>query len=150
MGSRLAGLAFVGILGGVTMLAAGCGDEDTPEETPTVEETPTLDTAAVESALTKALDGTELLGVPGAITAPGAAPQPTTLGGGRLEVRSLSCPESIPEEQGGTFVCEVDAGKQDGSVRVTQKDATGERLSYKAKIKAPGVTTEIKGETKVR
>lgn len=139
----------------VLLVLAGCGEEEAPtaEETAdTGEEVATLDAAQVESALTKSLDGTELLGAPTTfLPQGGGAPEEGQVGGGRLEVRSVTCPEDIPVERGGEFTCEID-GNQDGSVRLTQLDSSGEKASFKAKFdfQQLGVETTIEGKTKLK
>jgi hypothetical protein len=160
---RFASMLVVSICLGL----AACGDDDSaapdetaatgeeataPDETAaTEEEATTLDAAQVESALTKALDGVELIGAPVTFfPEEGGAPEEQQLGGGRLEIRSVKCPEGEPVEQGGEFTCQIE-GNQDGSVRVTQLDSSGSRASYKAKfdLEQLGVETTVEGKTKL-
>ena len=157
---RLASVVVVSVCLGL----AACGDDDSaaPDETAATEEqapgaetaateqeAATLDAAGVESALTKALDGVELIGAPVTFFPEGGgAPEEQQLGGGRLEIRSVTCPEGVPVEKGGEFSCEIE-GNQDGSVDVTQLDGSGERASYKAvfDLEQLGVKTTIEGKT---
>jgi uncharacterized protein DUF4333 len=150
--AALAGALAVTVL----VVAGGCGgagDDDgskppTSAQTASVpEEPPKLAAARVESALIKELDGMKQLSIP-LQGAPGA-----TLGGGRLEVKSLSCPNDVPVEKGGTFSCKFTGRESGGSqgtvrvkggtVRVTQLDSVGERFRYKAKWAGAGSTTTV-------
>jgi len=135
-----------------------CGEESStpteapaPTETATTEAPPTLSSARVEAALKKSLDGTELLALPATLYPEGGGPaQETEVGGGRLNVRSVTCPEDVHLEEGGTFTCEVNAGKQDGSARVTQLDSSGKRLRYRATFESSGVETTVRGRARVK
>lgn len=157
---RFASIVVVSVCLGV----AACGDDESPpdetaatgkeatapDETAATEgEAATLNAAQVESALTKTLDGVELIGAPVTFfPEEGGAPQEQELGGGRLEIQSVTCPEGEPVEKGGEFTCQIE-GNQDGSVQVTQLDSSGSRASYKAKfdLKQLGVKTTVEGKT---
>lgn len=161
-----AGLLLIGVLA-LAMPAAGCGDDDettteaeplAAEETTTsqAEAAPTLDAAKVEDALAENLDGVELLGAPATVFPEQGGPgQETEIGGGTLEVKSVTCPEDVTQEKGGEFTCELDGGKQDASVELKQLDDSGSELSFKAKFESPAgpnipVETEIEAEIKLK
>lgn len=144
--------------------ASGCGGDDSGSEPDrgsdtgtTPEAPPTLSAARVESAVKKALDGIELFAIPTAVyPSGGGPPQQSQLGGGRLKVRSVTCPPNVPLERGGTFTCELDAGDNDGTVRLRQLKRSGSPLSYKASIEPSDagaglpVKTELKGKIKLK
>jgi hypothetical protein len=150
------------VLVSVCLGLAACGDDDsapsetaaTGEEAPATgtaatgeDEASTLDPARVESALTKTLDGVELVSGPDTfLPLGGGAPEQV----GPLDIRSVTCPEDVPLEEGGEFSCEID-GSQDGSVDVTQLDSSGDRASYKAvfDLEQLGIKTTIEGKTEL-
>jgi hypothetical protein len=150
---------------GACLGATGCGEDDSGSErdegsqpaAPAPEERPTVDAARVEAALKKELNGIELFALPVPVYPPGGgAPQQTEVGGGRLKLRSVTCPPDVPLERGGTFTCELDGGDSDGSVELTQLNRQASSLRYKASIEGSGAgdgvstTTELKGKLRVR
>jgi hypothetical protein len=164
---RASGLPLL-VVSGCLGLSA-CGDDKTaapgtaaPETARTTEtaatprQPPTLNAARVESALRKSLHGIELPAIPTTLYPKGGgAPQQSQLGGGRLKVRSVTCPPAVPLERGGTFTCDVNARHADATVRVKQLNASGSRLSFKASIKSEvaggiPVETELKGRIKLK
>jgi hypothetical protein len=163
-GSRRSGLRQLVVAGCLVVCGCGDGDEATKPEAGQAPDTvaapkapPTLDEGKVESALEKSLSGIELPGVPTTIYPKGGGPPTQSqIGGGRLKVRSVSCPPDVPVEKGGTFTCDVDARKNSASVRVKQIDARGRRLSYTAKFKLeveagiPTVETNLHGRIKLK
>jgi len=148
----------------VCLGVSACGDEDsdepagggTPETTATAEEPPTLDAGRVEAELKRNLDGVELFALPATIYPDeGGPPEQSQVGGGRLRVRSVTCPPDVRQEKGGTFTCEVDArGGASGTVRLTQLNGSGTRLRFKASIESEAeaglpVQTELKGRIRL-
>ena len=137
---------------------AGCGGDDdggettaTPEasseEAAAPEEPATLDTAAVEDEFEKMLDGLELGGAPATIYPPGGGPpEEISYGGGKVEVKSVSCPDDVPLSKGESFDCEIDLSKGGGSAEVTELDDEGKQVSYKLDVTTEGcgVETETK------
>ena len=161
--ARAVGLSL--LVGSGCLGLSACGDDEetaapesarTQETAATPKAPPALDAGRVESALRKSLHGVELLAVPTTIYPQGGgAPQQSQLGGGRLKVRSVTCPAAVPLKKGGTFTCDVDAGDTGGTVRLKQLNGSGSRLSYKTSIESdvePGipVETELKGQIKLK
>jgi hypothetical protein len=143
---------------------SACGDDDgdepeasgPQETTATSDEPPTLDAAKVESTLKRNLDGVELFALPATIYPDeGGPPEQSQVGGGRLRVRSVTCPPDVPLERGGTFTCDLDARRgASGTVRMTQLDGSGKKLRFKATIESEAgtgipVETELKGRIRV-
>jgi hypothetical protein len=104
-GPRLALLML--LLLAVCLGVSACGDEDsdepagggTPETTATAEEPPTLDAGRVEAELKRNLDGVELFALPATIyPGEGGPPEQSQVGGGRLRVRSVTCPPDVRQE----------------------------------------------------
>ena len=155
-------LALLLLAAGLALSACGGGDKNTAEKstgtTPTAttpEKPATVDSARVESALKRNFRVISLPAVPTTLyPSGGGAPQPSQLGGGRLKVRSVTCPKDIPAQKGGTFDCDIDAGKTSAAVHLTQLNATGTRLRFKATFKSEvtgGVTstTRLHGQIRV-
>jgi hypothetical protein len=154
------------------IVASGClglsacgGDDDSGSaETTRTPETaaappkarPVVDTAQVESRLEKILRGVELSALPATIYPKGGGPpEQSQVGGGKLKVRAVTCPSNVPQEVGGTFTCNVDAGRTSASVELKQLNETGTRLRYTTSIESEDatgipVTTELKGRMKLR
>jgi Domain of unknown function (DUF4333) len=145
------------LVAAASLALAGCGGDDeettTPAETadseaaPAPEEPTTLDTKPVEAQLTKTLDGLELGGAPATIYPPGGgAPEQVQFGGGKVEVKSVSCPDDAPLRKGASFDCEIDLSKGGGSAEVTELDDEGKKVQYKLDVEttSAGVSTETK------
>lgn len=154
--SRMLALAAIS----ATVALGSCGGDDGEEPTepaaqdttPTQpEEAATVDAAAVEKQLKRNLKGISMPALPVPVYPPGGGPpDQTQLGGGKVKVRSVSCPGDIPAEKGYTFTCDVDAGKTDASVRLTELNDSGTKLRFKATLKSEiegGVTetTRLRG-----
>ena len=147
----------VAIVAAALMLAAcGGGDEkttapaaeDTPAKAP--EPPPTVDTEAVERELKKTLHGISLSALPVPVYPPGGGPpKQTELGGGKVKVRSVTCPKDVPAEKGGTFTCDVNAAKTEASVRLTQLNGSGTKLRFKATLESE-MTTGVTQTTRLR
>ena len=142
------------------LLLTACGGDDggnaasesTAADTTTKapEQPPVVDANAVEKQLKKNLKGISSPALPVPVYPPGGGPPTQTqLGGGKIKVRSVSCPEDIPAEKGGTFTCEVNAGKADATVKLTQLNDAGTKLRFRATLKSEsnGVTstTRLRG-----
>jgi len=148
----------------VSICLAACGGDDDSGSEPapesggatTQEAAPTLNTARVESALKKELDGVELSALPVPVYPPGGGPpEQSQIGGGRVDVRSVTCPADVPVERGGTFTCDVDAGDNSGSARLRQLNDSGSSLRYKATFEgsdSQGISTKttLKGKLRVK
>jgi hypothetical protein len=61
---------------------------------------------------------------------------------------SISCPSDVPLEEGRAFRCRV-SGNFEGSLRLTQRDADGERQRYKGRLRGENVTIKVSGTIKV-
>ena len=143
----------------VALVLAGCGGDGEETAKPTAEgqtttkpEQPvTVDSAAVEKQLKRNLKGISMPAIPVPVYPPGGGPpEQSELGGGKIKVRSVTCPQDIRAEKGGTFVCDIDAGKTESTARLTQLNDSGTKLRFKASLKseaAGGVTqtTRLRG-----
>jgi uncharacterized protein DUF4333 len=121
--------------------------EPAAEEAPAPEEPATLDTKPVEAEFTKMLDGIELGGAPATVYPPGGgAPEEVEFGGGKVEVRSVSCPDDVAVERGESFDCEIELNKGDGSAEVRQLDSEGKKVEYRLEVTttSAGVESETK------
>ena len=143
----------------VALVLAACGGDDGETTKPAAEgqattkpeQPPTVDSAAVEKKLKQTLKGISMPAIPVPVYPPGGGPpEQSELGGGKVKVRSVSCPEDIPAEKGGAFTCEIDAGKTEATARLTQLNNSGTKLRFKTTLKsetAEGVTqtTRLRG-----
>ena len=153
------------ISGGIVLSACGGSQPAAREDSATQESTtptkppvstregttprklPTLNTAQIESALKKNLHGLELPAITGTFSpSGGGSSQPVQIGGGRLTIRSVTCPPSVPQKKGQTLTCRVRTGKGFAMVRLRQLDGTGTRLSFKAS----GATWSVNGQIKLK
>lgn len=148
---------------GLGLAACGGGGNTASEKAATAPTTATttpskpatVNAARVESTLKRNFRGIGLPAVPATVyPSGGGPPQQTPIGGGRLKVRSVTCPDNVPAQRGGTFDCDIDAGKTSATVRLTQLNDSGTRLRFKATFKSEmtaGVTgtTRIHGQIKV-
>ena len=160
--TRRAGLAAAATAVALMLVGCGGGDDDEPEkpEAPTgttaaPEAPPTVDATKVEAALKRSLRVISLPALPTTLYPRGGGPpEQQDIGGGRVKVRSVTCPEDVPIEKGEAFDCEMDAGKTTATVRVTQLDNRGKRLRYKATFESEAegipVTTKLSGRITVK
>ncbi|HEX6117503.1 MAG TPA: hypothetical protein VFY99_10410 [Solirubrobacterales bacterium] len=151
-------LSLLAATGALALSACGGNDDsdesDTAADTgtaseaaPAPEEPPTLDTQSVEAELEQTVDGIELGGAPATIYPPGGgAPEQVEFGGGKVEVKSVICPDDVPLNTGESFDCEIDLNKGDGSAEVTELDSEGKRVEYRLNVEttSAGVSTETK------
>lgn len=144
----------------VALSPVACGGDDEQETTaPAAEEAParapeppaTVDADAVERQLKKNLHGIEQSALPVPVYPPGGGPpEQSQIGGGKVRVRSVSCPEDIPAEKGGKFSCDIDARKTQATVNLTQLNDSGTKLRFKATLESEGsgvtTTTRLSGK----
>ena len=158
---RPAMLVSLAVAAGLALSACGGGDNQASGPTgtgtsPAAPKAPaTVDATKVEAALKRSFKGISLPAVPTMIYPKGGGPpQQSQIGGGRLKVRSVTCPEDIPARTGGKFSCDIDAGKTSATVQLTQLNSTGTKLRFRATFKSEmtaGVTgtTRLNGQIKV-
>jgi hypothetical protein len=143
----------------VATVLSACGGDGEETTKPAAEEQPatrpaqpaTVDSAAVEKQLKRNLKGISMPAIPVPVYPPGGGPpEQSQLGGGKIKVRSVTCPEDIPAEKGSAFTCDIDAGKTEATARLTELNNSGTKLRFKATLKsevAGGVTetTRLRG-----
>ena len=115
----------------------------------------TVNANKVEATLKRSFRGLSAPALPATIyPRGGGAPQQSQYGGGRIKVRSVTCPDGVPLQKGRSFSCQVDVAKGTGGVRLTQLDGSGSKMRFKATFKSEvmtGVTatTRIRGQIKI-
>jgi len=162
-GPRLAvGLPVLMVAGALVL--AGCGDDDddsaepakAPETAQAPPKPPTVDDAQLESQLKKTLSVLQLPALPTMIYPRGGGPpEQSQIGGGRIKVRSVTCPPSVPLEKGRKFDCDVVVRKATASVTLKQLNAKGTSMSYTATVESEvtegiPVTTKLRGRLKLK
>ncbi len=156
-------LAVPALVSSCCLVLSACGGDNNaspgparaPETTAAPKKPPTVNAARVESALLRNLRVLPLPAAPATLYPKGGGPpQQSQVGGGRLKVRSVTCPRGVPLQKGGTFSCDVAARGAGASVRVKQLDATGHRLGYTARVKSQAtgipVVTRLHGKIKIK